>query len=195
VWGSPSAKKANCHARSEPPPTVVLLFISAESSGPVSDMGPGPTSHTPWASVSECEEGKLPRANRGPRECASSSPPKTMAQSLTRGPGPTSHTPWASVPGCRKVEPSLAPVLRLLEAAVEDREGEFLNQRSGIEVPRAWPGETIRHGGHGSVSHGDRHGSWRDRRQTSRDYVSQRTEAACQSPIRLWPHLQARILP
>jgi hypothetical protein len=133
-------------------------------------------------------------ANHRPRLCASSSPPKTMAQSMTWGPRPTSHTPWASVPGCRKSKPPLAPVLRLLGAAVEDREGDFLNQCSGIEAPRAWPGETIRRGGHGLVSRGDRHGSWRDRRRIGDDYVSKRTEAAHQSAIKLWPHLQARIL-
>jgi hypothetical protein len=51
-----------------------------------------------------------------------------------------------SVSECRKSEPPLAPALRLLRAVAEDREGEFLNQRSGIEAPRAWPGETIRRG-------------------------------------------------
>jgi hypothetical protein len=114
---------------------------------------------------------------------------------MTWGPRPTSHTPWASVPGCRKSEPPLALVLRPLGAAAEDREGEFLNQCSGIEAPRAWPGETIRPGGRGSVSHGDRHGSWRDRRWIGGDYVSKSTEAAHQSPVKLWPHLQAHILP
>jgi hypothetical protein len=118
-----------------------------------------------------------------------------MAQSMTRGPGPTSHTPWVSVPGCRKGEPPHAPVARFLGATTEDREGDFLNQCSGIEAPRAWPGETIRRGGRGSVSRGDRHGSWHDRRQIGGDYVSKRTEAARQSPIKLWPHLQAHILP
>jgi hypothetical protein len=95
----------------------------------------------------------------------------------------------------QKGEPPLAPALCLLGAAAEDREGDFLNQCSGIEVPRAWPGKTIRHGGRGSVSRGDRHGSWRDRRWIDSDYVSKCTEAARQSPIKLWPHLQARILP
>jgi hypothetical protein len=114
---------------------------------------------------------------------------------MTRGPRPTSHTSWVSVPGCRKSEPPLALVLRLLGAAAEDREGDFLNQCSGIEAPRVWPSETIRRGGRGSVSRGDRHGSWRDRRRIGDDYVSERTEAARQSPIKLWPHLQARILP
>jgi hypothetical protein len=118
-----------------------------------------------------------------------------MAQSLARGPGPTSHTPWALVPRCREVEPPLAPVLRRLGAVAEDKEGEFLNQGSGIEAPRAWPGETIKHGGHKSVSREDRRGSWCDRRRTGSDYVSKRTEAARQSPIKLWPHLQDRILP
>jgi hypothetical protein len=36
---SPSAKKANRHARSEPPPAVARLFISAENNGPVYDTG------------------------------------------------------------------------------------------------------------------------------------------------------------
>jgi hypothetical protein len=46
-------------------------------------------------------------------------------------------------------------------SAAEDREGDFLNQCSGIEVPCAWPDETTRSRGRGSVSHGDRYGSWR----------------------------------
>jgi hypothetical protein len=71
----------------------------------------------------------------------------------------------------------------------------FQNQYSGIEAPRAWPGETIMRGGRGSVSRGYRRGNWRDRRRTGSDYVSERTEAAHQLPTRLWPHQQARILP
>jgi hypothetical protein len=136
------------------------------------------------------------KANRRPRKRASSSPSQeTTAQSLTWGPGPTSHTPWVSVPGCRKGEPPHAPVVRFLGAAAEDREGDFLNQCSGIKAPRAWPDETIRRGGHGSVCREDRHRSWHDRRRIGGDYVSKRTEAARHSPIKLWPHLQARILP
>jgi hypothetical protein len=38
----------------------------------------------------------------------------------------------------------------------------FQNQCSGIEAPRAWPNETIKYGIHGSVSRGDRRGSWRE---------------------------------
>jgi hypothetical protein len=40
-----------------------------------------------------------------------------------------SHPPWAPVPGCREVEPPLAPVPRLLGAAVEDKEGEISKPR------------------------------------------------------------------
>jgi hypothetical protein len=71
------------------------------------------------------------RANRRER----SKPPPAVVRLFTSvetnspvsdtGGGPTSHPPWATVPGCREVEPPLAPVPRLLETAVEDREGEF----------------------------------------------------------------------
>jgi hypothetical protein len=39
VCWSPSAEKANRHARSEPPRAVVRFFISAENNGPVYDTG------------------------------------------------------------------------------------------------------------------------------------------------------------
>jgi hypothetical protein len=122
-------------------------------------------------------------------------PQETIAKSLTWGPGPMSHTPWASVPGCRKVEPPLASVLHLLEAAAENGEGEFLNQRNGIEAPRAWPGETIRHRGHGSVNHGTdvAVGVTEDGLAVITSASTRKRRA--KSPIRLWPHLQARILP
>jgi hypothetical protein len=71
----------------------------------------------------------------------------------------------------------------------------FQNQCSGIEAPRAWPSKAIKCGGHGSVSRGDRRGSWRDQGRTGSNYASERTEAAHHSTIQLWPHLQARILP
>jgi hypothetical protein len=71
----------------------------------------------------------------------------------------------------------------------------FQNQGGGIEAPRAWPSETIECGGHGSVSRRDRLDSWRDCGRAGSDYVSRRTGAVRQSPIKLWPHLQARVLP
>jgi hypothetical protein len=75
------------------------------------------------------------------------------------------------------------------------RQKKFQSQCSGIEAPRAWPSKSIKCGGHGSVSRGDRRSSWRVRRWAGSDFASKRTESARQSTIQLWPHLQARILP
>jgi hypothetical protein len=36
---SPSAKKANRHERSKPPPAILRLFTSSETNSPVSDTG------------------------------------------------------------------------------------------------------------------------------------------------------------
>jgi hypothetical protein len=71
----------------------------------------------------------------------------------------------------------------------------FQNQCSGIEAPRAWLSKAIKCGGHGSVSHRDRRGSWRVQRRAGSNFASKRSEATRQSTIQLWPHLQARILP
>jgi hypothetical protein len=81
----PCAEKANRHVRSTPPPAVMRLFVSVESSGLVHRVkstlppavvclfisvennglffgtGPRPTSHAPWALASVCGEGKPPR--------------------------------------------------------------------------------------------------------------------------------------
>jgi hypothetical protein len=55
---SPCAKKANRHARREPP----RLFISTKSSGPVSDTGAQAHESSSWAPVPGCREVKLPLA-------------------------------------------------------------------------------------------------------------------------------------
>jgi hypothetical protein len=64
-----------------------------------------------------------------------------------------------------------------------------------LEAPRAWPNKAIQCGGHGSVSCGDRRGSQRDQWRTDSNCTNGRTEATSQSLAKLWPHLQARILP
>jgi hypothetical protein len=178
--------------RSEPPPAVVRPFISAKNNGPVT--GTGARAHESYSlGVSSWV--------RRRRTTARGSVPlllhrkKQTTQSLAWGPGPASHTPWASVPGCGEGELPLAPVLCRLGAIAEDIGGDFLNRCSSNEAPRARPSETIMRGGRGSVSRGDRRGSWCDRRRAGSDYVSKRMKAACQSPTKLWPHLQARILP
>jgi hypothetical protein len=77
------------------------------------------------------------------------------------------------------------------------RQKIFQTQCSGIEAPRTWPSKTIKCGGHGLVSHGDRHGSWHDRGRTGSNYASERMEEAHQStnlalapPVGLYPPLR-----
>jgi hypothetical protein len=96
---SPCAKKANHHARSEPP----RLFISAESSGPAS--GTGGRAHESYSLGVGLRVRRRRTATQGANRRASSSPPKAADQPLTRGLGPMSHTPWASVSECEEGEP------------------------------------------------------------------------------------------
>jgi hypothetical protein len=91
--------------------------------------------------------------------------------------------------------PLLAPVLRLLGAATEDEEVKFSKPMQRLEAPRAWPNKAIKCEGHGSVSRGDRCGSRRDQGRTGSNYTNRRAKTAIQSPIKLWPHMEARILP
>jgi hypothetical protein len=106
-----------------------------------------------------------------------------------------SHPPWAPVPEYREVEPPLAPVPHLLGTATEDGEVKFSKLMQRLEAPRAWPNKAIKCGGHGSVSRGDRRGSRSDQGWTGSNCTSGRAKAANQSSDKLWPHLQARILP
>jgi hypothetical protein len=106
-----------------------------------------------------------------------------------------SHPSWAPIHEYREVAPPLAPVPCLLEAAAEDGEVKFSKPMTRLEAPRAWPNKSIKCGGHKSVSHRDRRGSRRDQGRTGSNYTNGRAETVSQSPIKLWPHLQARILP
>jgi hypothetical protein len=91
-------KKANRHARSEPP----RLFISAESSGLASGMGA--RVHESYSLGVGLHARRRRTITRGVNHRASSSLPKAADQPLTRGPGPTSHTPWASASECEEGE-------------------------------------------------------------------------------------------
>jgi hypothetical protein len=71
----------------------------------------------------------------------------------------------------------------------------IFNLGGGNGTPRARPDKTTRRGGHVPVNYGDRRGRWHDRRRVGGDYVSKCLKMARQSPIRLWPHLQACNLP
>jgi hypothetical protein len=64
-----------------------------------------------------------------------------------------------------------------------------------LEAPRAWLNKDIKYGGHGLVSRGGRRGSRRDHRRAGSNCINGCAGAASRSPVKLWPHLQARILP
>jgi hypothetical protein len=100
----------------------------------------------------------------------------------------------APVPVYREFALPLAPVPRLLGATAEDGEVKFSKPMQHLEAPRVWPNKAIKCGGHVSVSRRDRRGSQRDQGRTGSNCTNGRTEAASQS-VKLWPHLQARILP
>jgi hypothetical protein len=72
---------------------------------------------------------------------------------------------------------------------------EKLKPIQHLEAPRAWPNKAIKCGGHGLVSREDMRGSRRDQGRTDINYTNGHAESVSQSPIKLWPHLQARILP
>jgi hypothetical protein len=158
--------------RSTPPPTVVCLFTSAESSGPVCRVRSTP----PHAVVRlfASAETNSPVSDMGARAHESSSLGAGSWVQRSRTAARASTVPPR---GRRR------------------RHNFFQNQCSGIEASRAWPSKSIKCGGHGSVSRGDRRGSWRVQRRTGSNYNNKRTEAARQSPVKLWPQLQARILP
>jgi hypothetical protein len=64
-----------------------------------------------------------------------------------------------------------------------------------LEAARAWPSGGIKYKNHGSVNRGNRRGSRHDHRRADSNCANRRAGAAGQPLIKLWPHLQARILP
>jgi hypothetical protein len=74
VCGSPSAKKANRHARSEPPPTAVRLFIStARNNSPLYDMGAQAHESYSLGVGSRVQKSRT-------AACASTAPPRAAAE-------------------------------------------------------------------------------------------------------------------
>jgi hypothetical protein len=149
-----SVKKANCHTRSELP----RLFIFAESSGPASGTGArGPRVILLGRRSLSAKKAKPPREER------------TVVPLLLRQKQRTSL--WHGGPGPRVillghrflgVEKSNYRSRQYHASSGPPQKIEkvnFQNQCSGTEAPRAWPGETIKCGGHRSVNRGDRRGS------------------------------------
>ena len=82
--------------------------------------------------------------------------------------------------------PPLAPLPRLLDCRTS---------AATRGSPARDPTVPIECNDHGSVSRGDRRGSQRDQGRAGSNCINGRAGAASQSLVKLWPHLQARILP
>jgi hypothetical protein len=114
--------------------------------------GPGPMNHASWASVSECEEGEPPREEhvvaRGgvPLHLRRNQLPSLWHGGL--GPRVILLGHWFL--GIEKSNRCSRQYCAPSGLSQKTEKVKFLNQGSGIEAPRAWPSETIKHGGHGS---------------------------------------------
>jgi hypothetical protein len=64
-----------------------------------------------------------------------------------------------------------------------------------LEAARAWPSGDVKYENHGPVNRGNRRGSRHVHRRAGSNCVNRRAGAVGQTLIKLWPHLQARILP
>jgi hypothetical protein len=115
---------------------------------------------------------------------------------MTRGPTPTSHTPWASVLGCRKSEPPITPALRLLGAAAEDREGDFLKTNAAVSrrLTRG-PAKPSGVGVAGKSAAGTDVAVGVTEGGLAVITSASARKRRANRQIKLWPHLQARILP
>jgi hypothetical protein len=97
----------------------------------------------------------------------------------TQGPRPTRHVTGAPVTVCKEAAPPPAPMPCLLGTVTDSEKGKFFqNQCSDSRQPCAWPNSVVKYDGHGSVSRGKRHDSWRGHRRAGSNCSSRRTEAA-----------------
>jgi hypothetical protein len=185
-WSS-SAKKVNRCTRSISPPRIVRPFIFAVTNGhegepphkehatalrycaPSSSpqptiqplaWGPRPTCHAPGAPGSVCGEGELTREERA-TTCGSVPlrPRRNRQPSLWHG----GLGPRVILLGRRflHIEKSNRRSHQYRASSVLPQKTEkvkFQNQCSGTKAPHAWPSKTIKCGGHGPVSRGNRRG-------------------------------------
>jgi hypothetical protein len=177
--------------RSTPPPAVVCLFTSAEtSSGPASSSlpkttaqplawGARPTCHAPGVPVPVCEEGKTAAQGAWYRPAVTHLFISAESSKPVSDTGARAHESSSLGAGSWMQRSRTAARTSTAPPRGRRRRQKFFeNQSSGIEAPRAWPSKTIKYEGDGSVSRGDRRDSWRDRGQTGSNYASGRTEAS-----------------
>jgi hypothetical protein len=154
-------------------PAVMRPFIFAETSGRKSEP---------------------PRRKRttAPRLCAPSASLQPTVQH--GGPGPHVMQPARQLLGAERSHRRSRQYHVSSGPSQKTKKISFQNQCSDSRHP-AWPNSDIKYEGHGPVNRRNRRGSRRDHRWAGSNCINRRVGAAGQSPIRLWPHLQARILP
>ena len=128
-----------------------------------------------------------------PRLCAPSASLQPAVQH--GGPGPHVMQPARRLPGAEKSHYHLRQCHVFLGPSWKSEKISFSEPVQRLEAPRAWPNSDIKYEGHGPVNRGNKRGSRHDHRQAGSNCVNRRAGAAGQPLIRLWPHLQARILP
>jgi hypothetical protein len=145
--------------------------------------------------VTSGQKGEPPRKKRAtaPRLCAPSASLQLAVQH--RGPGPHVMQPACRLPGAEKLHRRLRQYHVFSGPSRKSEKISFSEPVQRLEAPRAWPNSDIKYEGHGPVSLGNRRSSRHDYRRAVGDCANGRTRAAGQPQIRLWPHLQARILP
>jgi hypothetical protein len=163
-----SAKKANRRTRSMQPPC----------------------SYTPFHREPPHKERATAPRLRGPS--ASLQP---VVQPLAWGPGPHVIHPARRFLDAEKSHCHSRQYRTSSRPSQKTEKIKFSKPVQRLEAPRAWPNNDIKCGSHGLVNRGNRRGSRRDHRRAGTNCINGRVGASSQSPIRLWPHLQARILP
>jgi hypothetical protein len=127
-----------------------------------------------------------------PRLCAPSASPQPAVQH--GGPGPRVMQPVRRSPGAEKshrhshqCHDSSGPLRKTEKISFQNQYGDSRHLAHG-------PAVRAKYESHGLVNHENGHGRRRDHRWAGSNYINRRA-GADQPPIRLWSHLQARILP
>jgi hypothetical protein len=154
-----------------------------------------PTVKRPFIfAVTSGQKGEPPRKKRttAPRLCSRSASLQSAVQH--GGPGPHVMQPARRLPGAEKSHRRLRQCHVFSGPSRKSEKISFSEPVQRLEAPRAWPNSDIKYEGHGPVSRGNRRSSRHDYRRAGSNYINRHAEATGQPPIRLWPHLQTRIL-
>jgi hypothetical protein len=154
-----------------------------------------PTVKRPFIfAITSGQKGEPPRKKRttAPRLCA----PSASLQPTVQHGGPDPHVmqPARRLPGAEKSHLRSRQCHVFSGPSRKSEKISFSEPVQRLEAPHAWPNSDIKYEGHGPVSRGNRRSSRHDHRRADSNYINRCAGAAGQPPIRLWPHLQTRIL-